>query len=446
MSGIDKTGGDKDTAAMLDLERPLERISEAKFREVARLLEEVREQPGVQQILDHVRPRLIKVRPPRKPNLQRLFYLPLEDLLVTDTAPPDNGMVPRALASLTWRHIAETGEAETRKELEGALRRLGAGDRDGHRRIAARLWPWVAEILASLVRDPGNARGMLGRQAGLLAELNEISAVLHVAGSLEALKAALPSPPIRTLGDEQMGLIRRTVADNAKGDPELTYVMVLTIMARVAKRADFLEAIMGMTLDLTVHDKPVVYARLARLVMAEMTDRARQLDETDRGNLVGLADNARNLVVGLVAAERALKNDPRARRELGLMRKSAEKTVTEVVGTAKDNAVAAIAVGAGAPTEALIETENNILALRKCQTFAGEIGLDRTVGGALDGIVGEVRRKADALFATAGRKDGAAPDRKAAEQQMYWAVRMTELAGTPDDAETLRRQGLKALS
>ena len=74
MNDLDKTVGINQTvAAVLDLERPLENISEAKFREVAKLLEEVHEQPGVQQILDHVRPRLAKLRPGRKPNLQRLF-------------------------------------------------------------------------------------------------------------------------------------------------------------------------------------------------------------------------------------------------------------------------------------------------------------------------------------------------------------------------------------
>jgi hypothetical protein len=447
MSDLDKTGETQNAvaAAVLDLERPLEHISEAKFREVARLLEEVHEQPGVQQILNHVRPRLVKLRPGRKPNLQRLFYIPLEDLLVEDAASPDNGLVPRHLPALVWRHIAETGDIETRKQLEGALRRIGAGDRAGHRKIALRLWPWVATILAALVTEPGKARAMLGRDAGLLAELSEISAVLHAAEGIEILKEELPPRPIRTLADEQMGLIRRTIAEHAKGDPERTYVMVLSVMARVAKRADFLENIMSMTLGLSAADKPVVYARLARLVMAEMADRARQLSDTDRGNLVGLADNARSLVTGLVAAEKALKNDPRARHELGEMRKSAEKTVTQVVGTAKSAVVAAISVGAAAPLEALVETENSLLALRKCQTFAGQIGLDKAVVGALGGIVGEVRDKADKLFAAVARKDGAAADRKAVEQQMYWAVRMTELAGNPDDAEKLRRQGLKAL-
>lgn len=443
MSDLGKPGGtDKTVAAMLDLERPLEHISEEKFREVAKLLEEVHEQPGVQQILDHVRPRLVKLRPGRKPNLQRLFYMPLEELLVGDTHSPANGMLPRHLPALVWKYIAETGDAETRKQFEGALRRTLAGDREGQRKIAKRLWPWAA---AALVANPDNAKAMLGRDVGLLEELNEISALLRAAEAIDALKEELPPRPIRSLTDDQMGLIRRTIAEGAKGDADLTYVMVLIVMVRMAKRADFLESIMGMTLGLSGADKPVVYARLARLVMSEVTDRARQLGATDRGNLVGLADSARNLVTGLVAAERALKNDPRARHQLSEMRKTAEKTVTQVVDNAKDTVVAAISVGPDAPLDSLIETENSILALRKCQTFAGQIGLDKAVTGALGGIVGEVRQKADKLFASVGPKGGHQPDRAAVEQQMYWAVRMTELAGNPDDADKIRRQGLKAL-
>ncbi|HEV2678115.1 MAG TPA: hypothetical protein VGV37_26545 [Aliidongia sp.] len=446
MNDLDKTVGINQTvAAVLDLERPLEHISEAKFREVAKLLEEVHEQPGVQQILDHVRPRLAKLRPGRKPNLQRLFYLPLEDLLVGDTTSPDNGLLPRHLPALVWRYVVKTGDASMRKQLEDALRRVKAGDHEGQVVIAKRLWPWAAAVLASLLADPAGARAMLGAAAGLLDELLEISALLHVAEAVDKLKADLPPRPIRGLGDEQMGLIRRIIADGAAGDAQKTYVMVLLVMVRMAKRASFLESIMGMTLGLSGADKPAVYSRLSRLLMTEINDQAEQLIATDRENLVGLADGARTLVNGVVAAEKALKNDPKARRQLSEMRKTAEKTVTQVVGTAQGTVAAAIAIGPGAPLDSLIKTENSILALRKCQTFASQIGLDRAVTGALGGIVGEVRQKADKLFAAVGGKGAPVPARQEAEQQMYWAVRMTELAGNPDDADKIRREGLRAI-
>jgi hypothetical protein len=202
---------------------------------------------------------------------------------------------------------------------------------------------------------------------------------------------------------------------------------------------------MGMTLGLSGADKPLVYARLSRLLMTDISSQAEQLNATDRENLVGLADNARTLVTGVVAAEKVLKNDPQARRQLNEMRKTAEKTVSRVVDSAKDTVVAALATGSAAPLEAQIKTENSILALRKCQTFANEIGLDRAVNGALGGIVGDVRQKADALFSAARGKGDAVPDRKDAQQQMYWAVRMTELAGNPDDADKIRREGMRAI-
>lgn len=446
MSDLGKKGEvNKTVAAVLDLERPLEFISEEKFREVAKLLEEVHEQPGVQQILNHVRPRLIKLRPGRKPNLQRLFYLPLEDLLVFDTISPDNGLLPRHLPALVWSFIAQNGDAETLQKFESALKRTETGDREAHKKIAQRLWPWASDILVKLVANPGHAKGMLGRDVALLEELNEISALLLAAEAINTLKEELPPRPIRSLTDEQMGMIRRTIADSAKGNADQIYVMVLIVMVRMAKRADFLENMMSMTLGLSGSDKPLVYARLSRLVMTEVTDRARTLSDTDKGNLVGLADNARNLVSGLVAAEKALKNDPRARHQLSEMRKTAEKTVTQVVDNAKGTVVAAISVGPEASLESLIETENSLLALRKCATFAGQIGLDKSVTGALGSIVGEVKQKAEKLFASVGHKGGHQPDRSEVEQEMYWAVRMTELAGNPDDADKIRRQGMKAL-
>ena len=446
MSDLGKTGGIGETvASVLDLERPLEHISETKFREVARLLEEVHEQPGVQQILDHVRPRLAKLRPGRKPNLQRLFYLPLEDLLVGGSGSPDNGLLPRHLPALVWRHVVKAGDSDTRKRLEETLRRVRAGDHDGQINIAKQLWPWAAAVLAELVADPGTAKGALGSDAGLFGELVEIAALLQVAAAIERLKSELPPRPIRSLADEQLGLIRRIIAESAAGDAEKIYVMVLTMMVRSAGRAEFLETIMGLTLGLTGSDKPQVYSRLSRLLMSDINDQAEQLNATDRDNLIGLADNARSLVTGVVAAEKALKNDPQARRQLTELRKTAEKTVTRVVDTAQDTVVLALGEGPGAALESQVRTENSLLALRKCQTFANQIGLDRTVNGALGNIVGGVREKANALFAALRGRDGAAPDRRQAEQQMYWAVRMTELAGNPDDADKLRREGLKAI-
>ena len=68
---------DVDTFAVVqELKRPLERASEATFGEAAKLLEEIRDLPGVQQVLDHVRPRLVKVRPRRKPHRCRPISQP----------------------------------------------------------------------------------------------------------------------------------------------------------------------------------------------------------------------------------------------------------------------------------------------------------------------------------------------------------------------------------
>lgn len=446
MSDLDKKRSpESGLAAVLDLERPLEYISEEKFREVVKLLEEVHEQPGVQKILDHVRPRLVKIRPGRKPNLQRLFYLPFEDLLVPDPVSPDNGMLPRHLPALVWKYVTETADQATLTHLETTLRRTGTSDKEEHTKIAKRVWPWAAPVLATLLQDTPRAKGLLGREVSLIEELNEIAAIMQVADAIETMKHDLPPRPIRELSDEQMGMIRRVIADSANGDAERIYVMVLVVMVRMVKPADFLDAIMSMTLGLSSSDKPLVYSKLARLVMSDVNDRAKRLGSTDRGNLVGLADSARSLVNGLVAAEKALKNDPRARRQLSEMRKTAEKTVTQVVDNAKGNVVAAIAVGKDAPLEALVETENSILALRKCATFAGQIGLDKAVTGALGGIVGEVKQKAEKLFAEVSHKGGHQRDRAEVEQEMFWAVRMTELAGNPDDADKIRRQGMKAL-
>lgn len=436
---------DPDTfAVMQELKRPLERASEAKFGEAAKLLEEIRELPGVQQVLDHVRPRLVKVRPRRKPNLQRLFYLPLEDLMV-DAASPDNGLLPRHLPAAVWRHVVQAGDGETRKQLEAALRRTKIDDHQGQRAIARRLWPWLAALLADLVADPAQTRRMLGPDVGLAAELAEIAALCQVADAVESLKEALPARPVPPLTDEQMGLVRRIISKSAVGHADRTYVLVLTVMVRMEKPLDFLGSFMGMTLGLSAADRALVHDRLSRLIVSDVGDRAHRLRSACRNDLAGIADSARALVFGVAAAEKLLKNDPDTRRQLGEARKTAETAVTQLIEDVEGRLATAIAIGAEAPFDTLVETENNLLALRKCQTFAIQIGLDRGIDRALGKVVADVRGRVQTLFDAIAGQAGRVLDRGAAMLELYWAVRMTELASNPDDADKLRREGLSLI-
>jgi hypothetical protein len=259
------------------------------------------------------------------------------------------------------------------------------------------------------------------------------------------LKDELPPRPISDLSDEQMGRMRRIVAAAAAGDPERTYVLVLACMVRMAQPMAFLKSFMGMTLGLSAADRALVYDRLTGLVVGAVGDRAQDLREVRRDDLVGIADRARALVIGVTAAEKVLKSDPDTRRRLGEARKTAELAVAQLVDDATDQLATAIAIGPDAPLDAQIETENSILALRKCQTFAGQIGLDRLVNGALGKIVADVRAQVEKLFQRIAGRAGSILDRGAARLELYWAVRMTELASNPDDADKLRRKGLELI-
>ncbi|GGF14234.1 hypothetical protein GCM10011611_19990 [Aliidongia dinghuensis] len=427
------------------LKQPLERISEEKFGAAATLLEEIRHVPGVQQVLDHVRPRLVKVRPQRKPNLQRLFYRPLEDLMTDGAVSPGSGLLPRRLPATLWRYLLEAGDVEPRKRLEAALRRTKIGDEVGQMAIARRLWPWAADALAALAAEPVAVMRALGSEAGFIEELKLIQTLCRVAEAVETLRAALPARPIPSLSDAQMGLVRRIVTESAGTDPDKVYALVLTVMVRMARPMEFLHSFMGLTLGLAAADRSRVFDRLAPLVVGEVSDRARQLETVRREDLVGMADHARALIHGLDAAERVLRNDPDTRRHLHEARKTAEAAVARLVDDAAAQLRTAVALGAEAPVAALVDCENSILALRKCQTFAGRVGLDRLVDGTLGKLVADVRRRIEALFDKVGGRTGTLLDRGAAMLELYWAVRMTELASSPDAADRLRREGLSLI-
>jgi hypothetical protein len=97
--------------------------------------------------------------------------------------------------------------------------------------------------------------------------------------------------------------------------------------------------------------------------------------------------------------------------------------------------------GAAASVEDLVSVETALIALRKCQPFARQVELDRIVGQMLATIIRELKIKSIRLF---DARNAAKPAERAGyERDLYWCVRMLELAGDPDEADRIRLETLK---
>jgi hypothetical protein len=435
---------------LFDLEHPLEQISEAKFREIALLLEEARDQPEVQTIMERIRPRLKRVRPARKPNLQRLFYLPFEDLLLNAPGRHDDGRIPRRAAQRAWEFVLAKNDAAERriyKVMDTRLRGLDPNDTRGQSVLARRMWPPAANLLDEAATNATTnkpiRRELLGDETELMEGVRQIVRLLAAGEDIQLLKETLPPQPIRGLDISQMAFIRQTVANGHDGKPDRAYAMLLAVMVRMEAPAEFLRRIMHLNLDLPTPIKLTVFARLGRTILADMDGQSRALAAQASDEFANRVDRAQRLVAELTAAHQVLRDsDPTTKQQLAELHRLAEEACAALVNEASGRVRAALSIGSAAGVEELVAVETALIALRKCQPFARQVELDRIVNQMLSTIIRELKIKTIRLFEARGV---AKPTERAGyERDLYWCVRMLELAGDAEEADRIRLETIKA--
>jgi hypothetical protein len=436
------------------LEGSLDQISEAKFREIAKLLEEIRDQPEVQQILYRMRERLRRVRPQRKPNLQRLFYRPFEDLLIEKPTGLDDGRIPRESAWLAWNYVLlHSDDAERRilATMEARLRSTPAGDSQAQAVMSRRLWPSTAALLDdALVAAATNKLvryNLVGDAVEHLDGIRQLVRLLHVAEDIQLLKDTLPAQPIRGLMSSQLALIRQTVALGHQGRPDRAYAIMLSVLVRMSLPAEFLRRTAHLNFDLPSMTKASLYARLGRTVLADMEGRAREIGGTHSDDLPNRVSIAQLLIDELAAASRVLRDsDLPTRERLARLHEMANDTVSAVIHAAWRQVTHAIKGGPAAPLDNLIRTETAVLALRKCASFADEVGLNGTIREMLDSIIAELTEKIAGLFDRLSQPNHPHRNMDSIEDEMYWSIRLLELIGNATEAERIRQDFLKLLA
>jgi hypothetical protein len=144
------------------LEGQLFEIPPAKFIQLVAMLEARLEKTtdplSVLMILAKVRPRMVMLRPPRRPSLKRLFCRPFEDLLYsTKSKETVLGKLPRSAIEPIWRLLNQDGDRELLTELSGELTSAGA-DANQASATGISLWYHAAEVLGPPSTAPGSAR------------------------------------------------------------------------------------------------------------------------------------------------------------------------------------------------------------------------------------------------------------------------------------------------
>lgn len=428
------------------LEKPLEQISDRKFREVIGLLEKARELPGVKRVLEQIRPRLRRVRPPRPRTLRRLFYVPAEDLLTFENSLEVPGHVSREAIALAWSYVQQHGDPAQWAVLQNDFGPT-AGDDAAELAVGKRLWVWTGAILAAGLKAAGAdrqvRRDLVGDRSELFPEMEAIAVLLRFGAAVENMKSLLPLKPIRVITPDHLLVIRELIQNNSGGNPATAFVLAMAATARMAVPAELVRHISQMQTGLSRGNHLNLTERLQSVTLAAMDQAAARIERAREGDPLDRADAVRELVQAVAAAQQGFKVEGQAKRDLLRLRASAEQAVLEIVVDAGQRVTAAIEGGAAAPLEDQVKAENNLLALRKCGVFAGAVGLDGKVNEVL-GRVTQTFRQRSAVLLNGLSNPTMAPDGEAGavEEQVYWVVRMLELAGNADEADRVRRTGM----
>src|SRR5258708_17298281 len=204
---------------------------------------------SVLMILSKVRPRMVMLRPPRRPSLKRLFCRPFEDLLYS-TKSKENvlGKLPRSAIEPIWRLLSQDGDRELLSELAGELTSAGA-DANQASATGISLWHHAAEVLRTAVErakaSTTSAKELIHRVRGehIYQALQDVVEMLEMAEDVETLHAVLPPKPIQDLNRDAIEALKGAldrVGTSSSRKPEL---LLFVLMARMEKPWEISEVI-----------------------------------------------------------------------------------------------------------------------------------------------------------------------------------------------------------
>lgn len=445
-----------------DLRHTLHDIPEAKFVEIVRLLEQVGDLPEVRDTFASIRPRLAQVRPARRPTLKRIFCDPFEDVLeAARVSDVPVGRVERAAIDPLWRVVEQRGDPKQIAPMEQAVRRLDGHDAKSRHTLGCRLW-WVAgtalrAALAEAEKDVTVLRRLFNGDPELVRQAQDIADFQELGHLIAQTKAALPPRPIPSLDAESVTIIGEAVREAAKLGPMKPAFLLLVVASRMRKPADLLAALGDVDFGKAHRHKPAIFAQLSGLVVTSLEDRSHRLEGMealahDPAAAVDLAEQMMQSLESAVSVMGTL-NETAYDARLGGVRQAVRGMVA---ATVIDPAPAAVAcslprlpVAGAAPQppddEVQARAEDHIRALRRCQGFAGALGLEPQVADTLKTIGETVEKQAAALMNGLDRVPRSDDGLLSMEQSLFYTVRMMELAAGPAPADALRIRAMQAM-
>lgn len=445
------------------LEHRLLAIPDDKFLEVLRLLERVNDHPDVRQTFANIRPRLVQMRPERRPTLKRVLCMPFEDVLENfGGADVPLGRIERRAIDPMWGVIEDCADRHALDQLDRQVQEVAPGDHNGLLNIGRRLWPLAAQTLRAVMESDASRHVLWRRLHGdedLRRQVIDAAVFLDIGLAIEALKSDLSPKPLPELADRHVVLIEQAAQAVARQNVAAVYSLLLVAAARLAAPADLLRVLNDLDLGKARRDQPVIFAQLSGLVVSNLEERTARLEPKAGTSSTATASPeatmamAERLIASVTTTNAVmdLLNEPIYRERLDAVKASVGAMVTgSVLDTASDGILSAIPVptpGAAPVVDeaAQAAAEDHARALRRCEGLADALGLRHAVSDTLKRMGQGVTVRAQALLKDYPQTMGDADAAGSAELNLFYALRLLELVAGPAKADPLRLAILSAI-
>lgn len=184
----------KPPRAIAAIQASVASAADEQVAQIVALVDSLNHRGAADGLVAPLRPRLARMRPPRRASFTRLLFTPIDPLVVAASAwRRDMLAVPRSALTPIADALRPAALPESEQvEAEG---RQGLLSQDRIMELAAAIWPRAASLLASMPAPPNwvQATGLPASDYGPLA--NRIAAVLSVASEIQVLALRREAPP-----------------------------------------------------------------------------------------------------------------------------------------------------------------------------------------------------------------------------------------------------------
>lgn len=427
------------------------RLPDRKLLQIYRLLEQVGDKPEVSQAFDAMRPRLVTLRPPRRPALSRLFFLPVEDLLDdADHYSRRLNRICRTTLSPCWGAVKERLPTSLMQDVHKEVSLVDYRDGAAIAVLCEPLWEEGVRALGEIIDECQNNLkfkiSLFGRDDDVQRQLATMRQILAVAGRVEKLKAALPPKPILDLAESHVDIIRTALLELGKEDVTLTQPLLLVLASRMQRPGELLRMLAEVRLGGTVAEKETLTREMSGYVVGNLL---RQTTDFDRenphitGDLASMAAAAERLTDGLNSVNDTVQN--LRDKEITSKVKNARAEIGQFVlknicaDVDKNLHTALFGQPEGLPSdEEMRKAEQLAMALRRSAKLANALGIQREVTAKITDARQQIVSTTLANLRSAPRTREGRMNPEA-QRQMFNSLRMVEILAGSDEAERLLR-------